>query len=128
MKAIILTNNPMILNKYSDFYLVEYIEESLMTVLTKARDKIHEGHLLLSHPLSGSVKPNETIYKSVIISQEKGTLDMNSLMIIESSIETARKFIGMKEAPLWNKKILEDFQEIDYTLIASAIESMKQFK
>ncbi|WP_243141239.1 GrdX family protein [Alkaliphilus pronyensis] len=128
MKAIIITNNPMVLEEYNSIYEVDFIEDSLMAVLLKTRDKIHEGHLLLSHPLSGSVKPNETIYKSVIFSKDKGKLDMDSLYIIESSIETARKFINTKKPPTWSNKTLVDFQEIDYTLITSGIESMTQFK
>lgn len=128
LKAIIITNNPMVLEEYNSIYEVDFIEDSLMAVLLKTRDKIHEGHLLLSHPLSGSVKPNETIYKSVIFSKDKGKLDMDSLYIIESSIETARKFINTKKPPTWSNKTLVDFQEIDYTLITSGIESMTQFK
>ncbi|KAB3532923.1 GrdX protein [Alkaliphilus pronyensis] len=118
----------MVLEEYNSIYEVDFIEDSLMAVLLKTRDKIHEGHLLLSHPLSGSVKPNETIYKSVIFSKDKGKLDMDSLYIIESSIETARKFINTKKPPTWSNKTLVDFQEIDYTLITSGIESMTQFK
>lgn len=98
-----------------------------LDVLSKARDKIHEGHNLLTHPLSGSVKPNETPYKSLAISIECGSLDMNSLMIIEESIATARKFITGKKTPHWTERILEDFQMIDYYLIKSGIESMDQF-
>jgi hypothetical protein len=105
---------------YSDAY-------SYLDVLSEARDKIHEGHNLLTHPLSGSVKPNETPYKSLAISIERGSLDMDSLMIIEESIATARKFITGKKTPLWTEQILKDFQMIDFYLIKSAIESMDQF-
>lgn len=100
---------------------------SYLDVLLKARDKIHEGHSLLTHPLSGSVKPNETPYKSVAISVESTTLNMESLMIIEESINTAKKFIGGKKTPNWTEQILEDFQAIDFYLIRSGIESMDQF-
>ncbi|MFT9497172.1 GrdX family protein, partial [Anaerosolibacter sp.] len=100
---------------------------SYLDVLSQARDKIHEGHNLLTHPLSGSVKPNETPYKSLAISIERGSLDMDSLMIIEESITTARKFITGKKTPHWTDQILKDFQMIDFYLIKSAIESMDQF-
>ncbi|KAB3529187.1 GrdX family protein [Alkaliphilus serpentinus] len=126
MKAIIETNNPLVAEKYKDQYMIDFHEDSLVSVLNRVRDKIHEGHQLLTHPLSGSVKPNETIYKSILLSYSKGELDMNSLMIIESSIETALKLIHMKKPPQWSEKILADFREIDYTLIKSGIESMRQ--
>ncbi len=59
--------------------------------MSYVRDKVHEGHELATHPLSGSVKPNETPYKTIMISEKKGVLDFNSLKIIEDSIATAKK-------------------------------------
>lgn len=128
MKKIIITNNPRVYEEYSSKMDIMYSDTyTYLEVLSQGRDKIHEGHSLLTHPLSGSVKPNETPYKSVAISLERGDLDMNSLMIIEESIATARKFITGKKTPLWTEKILEDFQMIDFFLIQGAIESMDQF-
>jgi len=83
-----------------------------------ARDKIHEGHKLLTHPLSGSIKPGQSPYKSVVISKEKGELDIESLRIIEGSIAVAKRQVAEKEEPKWSKEILEDFQLIDLDLIA----------
>lgn len=128
MDAIIITNNTKVSQKYNKDYDVEFIDGDYLDVLVFARDKIHEGHKLLTHPLSGSVKPNETPYKSIIMSGEKEDLDINSLMIIEDSINTAKKFIGIKLPNKWNNEILDDFMEIDSTLLASGIESMTQFK
>ncbi|MDF2546301.1 MAG: GrdX protein [Anaerosolibacter sp.] len=128
MKKIIITNNPRVYENYLSKMDIMYSDAySYLDVLSEARDKIHEGHNLLTHPLSGSVKPNETPYKSLAISIERGSLDMDSLMIIEESIATARKFITGKKTPLWTEQILKDFQMIDFYLIKSAIESMDQF-
>lgn len=128
MKAIIITNNPLVQERYNDKYSIEFINDNLESVLNRVRDMIHQGYQLLTHPLSGSVKPNETVYKSVLMSAEKEEMDTNSLMIIEGSIETTLKLINMKEPPSWNEKILADFREIDLTLISSGIESMRQFR
>ncbi|OYT14794.1 MAG: GrdX protein [Bacteroidetes bacterium 4572_77] len=125
MKRTLITNNPKVYRKnkrkmdmiYSSTYT--YLDVLLIT-----RNKIHDGHILLTHPLSGSVKPNETPYKSIIITQDKGKLDMKSLLIIEESIETALKFIEGKKRPLWTEKILQDFQVIDSSIINNAIESI----
>ena len=57
---IIITNNPLVPQMLDEEHEVDYSEISYEDVLGKVRDRIHEGHLLLSHPLSGSVKPNET--------------------------------------------------------------------
>lgn len=96
-----------------------------MDVLAITRDFIHKGHELLTHPLSGSIKPNETPYKSILISDQPHTMKMHSLMIIEDSIHTAKKFMEMKKMPKWTESILEDFSEIDYRLLESGIESTK---
>lgn len=82
---IIITNNPLVPQMLDEEHEVDYSEISYEDVLGKVRDRIHEGHLLLSHPLSGSVKPNETPYKSVMISRKAGKLDERSLSIIEGA-------------------------------------------
>jgi len=128
VKAKIITNNVKVSDKYNNKYDVEFVDGSYLDVLVLARNKIHEGYKLLTHPLSGSVKPNETPYKSLVISYEKEDLDIDSLMIIEESIHTAQKFISIKNHIKWNDEILEDFMEIDSTLLDSGIESMRQFR
>ena len=128
MKKIIITNNVLVHDKYNERMEMIYLEDlSYLDVLIFIRDKIHEGHTLLTHPLSGSIKPNETPFKSAAISFEKGKLDLQSLEIIDSSIATAKKFIEGKTTPNWTKEILEDFMLIDFNLIDGAVQSMDQF-
>ena len=67
MKSKVITNNPLVKERLSNKIDVEYYDVEYISLLIKVRDKIHIGHKLLSHPLSGSIKPNETPYKSVII-------------------------------------------------------------
>ncbi|WP_053956673.1 GrdX family protein [Inediibacterium massiliense] len=128
MKETIITNNPKVFEGNQGKTDIIYLEDvPYLSVLLLARDKIHKGYKLLTHPLSGSVKPNETPYKSIAITKEKGEVDIDSIKIIEESIQTVQKFLRTKKTPCWTKKILKDFQLIDYCLIQSAIESMKQF-
>lgn len=127
MKNILITNNNMVNEKYSDEMTLIYLDDlDLLKVLEVVRDKIHLGHELLTHPLSGSIKPNETPFKSVIISDEIGTVNFESLRIIEESIATARKFLDQKKIRNWPDRILDDFRVIDFSLIVSGIESMNQ--
>ncbi|HZK26350.1 MAG TPA: GrdX family protein [Thermoclostridium sp.] len=126
MKAVVITNNLKVKQKYDKEYNVEFVDGSLLDVLIMVRDRIHEGHKLLTHPLAGSIKPNETPYKSVLISCNKGDLDLDSLLMISSNIETVQKFINIKKPIEWKEKILEDFMVIDLDLISSGIESMRQ--
>ena len=121
MSKILITNNPLVLKNYSDEYEVEFYEVDYMKILETVRDRIHIGHKLLSHPLSSSLKPNETPYKTIIISKDKSSLDMDSVMIIESSIQTANKFIKDMKTPNWNRKALDDFQAVDYSLIQNTL-------
>ncbi|MFW5649635.1 MAG: GrdX family protein [Candidatus Alkaliphilus sp. MAG34] len=126
MKAIVVTNNLKVKQRYDKEHNVRFIDGSLLDVLTAVRDRIHEGHKLLTHPLAGSVKPNETPYRSILISYDKNDLDLDSLLMISSSIETVQKFLNIKKPIEWKEKILEDFMEIDLDLISSGIESMLQ--
>jgi len=115
----IVTNNQLVHKELKDIYQVEFIEGNHIEVLVKGRDYIHQGHTLLTHPLAGSVKPNETPYKTIAITTDKQELDLNSVEIISNSIQVCEKFsLNPKEYP---EEVLEDFMEIDYSLIVNAI-------
>lgn len=124
MKIYIFTNNPSVKNLNTDIRIC-YKDITLLEVLIEARDLIHKGHALLTHPLSGSVKPNETPYKSIILSEKPVKEDdYNSLAIIEKSILTVNKFNNISATPNWNESVLEDFQLIDFTLIQGAVSNI----
>ena len=137
MKYIIITNNPLVRDTYKDkeveFYDIKY-QEILQTV----KNKIALGYKILTHPLSGSVKPKETPYKSIMISKETvgedektvganiygaRPVDLESLEIIEDAIATCEKF--KERSDKWTPQVLKDFQLVDFTLIDSAIDSAK---
>lgn len=120
---IIITNNPLVKEKYSENFSVEYYDLGFLGILEVVRDKIHLGYKLLTHPLSSSVKPNETPYKTVIVSTGE-KLDEDSLLIIENSILTAKKLIKYTWLPKWKKSILEDFQVVDLSVIEGAINQL----
>lgn len=131
---IIVTNN----KKVNDYYEgkknfeLDYIpyEEGIgyVVVLEHARELIHKGgYKLETHPLSGSVKPNETPFKTIVLSETKSKdMDMDGLLIMEDAIATFTKF-GKKQDEIynWPERILEDFSEIDFSLIRGAIERFK---
>lgn len=122
MKFVIVTNNPMVQKELGDRFNVDFADITYREVLCKVRDMIQEGHKMLTHPLSGSVKPNETPYKSVIMGLKKGTMDLQDEGIIENAIITADKFsVKYPEMP---DQMREDFQVIDSTLIKSALMSI----
>ncbi|MFQ7312098.1 GrdX protein [Drancourtella sp. An210] len=117
----IITNNPLVLEKLGDEYQVEYYEISYEDVLEKVRDEVYKGYRLLTHPLSGSVKPNETPYKSVMVSVSKSGADPDGMKIIENAIAACKKFEFKSDK--YKPQVYEDFRLIDYTLISSALPS-----
>ncbi len=122
MSNIIVTNNKYVYEKYKDeMDLIHKENFNFLEILEFIRDKIHKGHILITHPLSGSIKPNETPYKTIIISKNKGELDEDSLRIIEEAILTVKKFTSNKETPNWAERVLDDFRVIDLSLIENAI-------
>ncbi|ODU54273.1 MAG: hypothetical protein ABT01_08955 [Clostridium sp. SCN 57-10] len=124
MKFIIITNNPMVRDELSNECCVQYHATSLNELLLLVRDRVHAGHKLLTHPLSGSVKPNETPFKSVMISSQMGKLDYESVRIIEESVTMAKKF--PIKFPQLSEKLRSDFELIDFGLIQSAVRSANQ--
>ncbi len=119
---IIITNNSMVFNKYGCKNSVEYLKDAkYLDVLNFTRDKVHLGHKLLTHPLSSSLKPNETPFKSIIISKEVSNIDFQSLEIIENSIEVTKQFLRDKNLSTFKEKILNDFKLIDLSIIESGM-------
>lgn len=120
-KCLLITNNNKVQEKYKDIMEV-FLVEAYIDVLRKSRDKIHAGYVLLTHPLSGSLKPNQTPYKTILMepSEESG-IDTSSVTLIESAIETYEKFIDFKKVPDYRVDIKEDFETIDLSLIENAI-------
>ncbi|MDF2592425.1 MAG: glycine reductase [Clostridia bacterium] len=87
---------------------------------------MHLCYELITHPLVGSVKPNETPYRSIILKQGINT-DLQSVTIIENSIQTYEKFERMKSTPIWSQRILEDFQFVDLKLFESSLDSISLY-
>ena len=121
MKKLIVTNNPMVRERYSQQYDLKYEETSFVGVLKQVRYLVHRGYRLLTHPLSGSIKPNETPYKSVLLEESTGKIDEFSVRVIEEAVLTCDKF-SQKKYP-YKKDVTRDFQFVDLTLFESGLES-----
>jgi hypothetical protein len=121
-KLIIITNNPLSKENFTERYDVIYIDGNVRKVYEKVRDMIHLGHEILTHPLMSSVKPNETPYRTVCVSQNKKVkCDVESLMLIEGATATLEKFLKMAPIPEYSDEVMKDFQVIDYDLINHAL-------
>lgn len=119
MSILIITNNPLVKSKYANGHIVA--AKDYQDVLTTVRNYVHSGHRLLSHPQAGSIKPYETPYRTVIVSDQQEALDFDSLHHIESAIErfnTLSQSMGIRE---YDENTMEDFQVIDEGLIRHAL-------
>ena len=119
---LILTNNPLVsscMGGRGPYTIRFQPERSFREILVEARDMVYAGHILYTHPLAGSVKPNETPYKSVIVSLAPHGFDAQHGEMIANAIAVFDKFKPLeRQHP---ESVLRDFQLIDYTLLAGAI-------
>ena len=119
----VLTNNPMAYQTITsrEPNMAVFHDVSPRELMVLVRDRIHLGHKLLTHPLSGSVKPSESPYKSIGISDTAGErLCVDSLLIIEQAIAVCDGLVTRFPHP--TTSMLNDYQLIDWTLILSALE------
>lgn len=118
---IIVTNNPQVVESYQKDKEILFKEVDFKEILTVVRDLVYQGKELLTHPLSGSVKPLETHYKSVLVSKtDKGPADFRSVQLIENALSACSKFAYKNDD---DEQTLEDMQAVDLALISGAIAS-----
>lgn len=120
-RVIVVTNNASVNLLEQD----QFVEGPLLDVLRRCRDLVHQGHQLISHPLVSSVKPNETPYKSVVLTKRGGSqVDFQSLSIIEASLQAAERMLRERPLPVYPERVLHDFQFIDRDLLETALASL----
>ncbi len=120
-EIFIVSNNKMVAEKYQ----VVFVDGNLDSVFEKIRDLVHQGNIILTHPLAGSIKPHETEYKSVVMEKKEGSVDVDSLRLIENAIETSKKFV--KPVRNWGKeqdRIDKDLMFIDFSLLHTGVEGL----
>ena len=116
----LITNNPKFIEENLKDIEIEYLDVSYIDILRKVRDYVHENWEIVTHPLYGSVKPNETIYRTIVI-KENNSLDITSVNLISDAILTFKKFRNNREVPQWTDRVKDDFSIIDHDLIINAI-------
>ena len=128
MKYFILTNNSQPAEEFGVTQDVRNKDGKLIDVLLAARDLINEGAILLNHPLYGSVKPNETPFRSLLLQEGKSASgdtpakpDPESVRLIGNAVSAFEKFPAKKEVT--DPRLLEDFMVVDLSLLRSAVES-----
>ena len=119
----IISNNSLSLEKYHACAIS--IKGDVATVFAAARNMIHAGAKLIAHPLSGSIKPNQSPYKSLVLSngkQESNIVDFDSLKYIENAIAVLAKLPVISHD--YSEAVLEDFKVIDLDLLDNAMKRL----
>ena len=116
---LIVTNNIKVFKKYKENYTVEFIDsETMYNVLIKTRDLLHSGYKLLTHPMSGSLKSNQTPYKSILLIKNNEA-NLDDILMIENAIDNYNKFLKNRALTNWTENIKNDFKTVDLSLISS---------
>ena len=117
---LIVTNNSKVFVEYKENYTVEFIDsETMYNVLIKTRDLLHSGYKLLTHPMSGSLKSNQTPYKSILLIKKNNEANLYDILMIENAIDNYNKFIKNRDITNWTENIKNDFKTVDLSLISS---------
>lgn len=119
-KCTIVTNNSKVLDKYKDIMNIEMMN-TYEEVLIKARDLVYDRHKLLTHPQAGSLKPNQTPYRSIIVYPSDNNSNIDDVMMIEKAIEVFNKFKEIRQTPQYDEKIANDYKTIDLSMIDNVI-------
>ena len=118
---IIVTNNPLVARVASPSNKLDFLAYfDALSVLEAVRGHIHAGHALATHPITSSLKPNETPYKSILLYGARAELCLTSLRLIEEATQLFEKF-ALQRPPRslasLPPNILEDFATIDCDMV-----------
>ena len=120
-KAILLTNNDKVVDKFGNTIkciMCKDYEE----VMIKTRDMVYTGHKLLTHPQASSLKPNQTLYRSIIIYPKEGEDNPEDVLLIEKCVETFRQWQDIAKSPeSYPENVADDFKTIDLSVIENVI-------
>lgn len=124
MEYFVLTNNPLVRERLAHEAEVAFVSGGIGDVFERAARYVADGHRLLTHPLSGSVKPGETPYKSMLLSAKAARdMDVASARLISHAIAACEKFVDRSGS--YSEQILHDLQLVDLSLIEGARESAR---
>jgi len=115
-----LTNNPMVYQKNypNTLFIVGDIKELLLAV----KIEIENGRRLITHPLTSSIRPDISPYKTVLLSNKKNGVDFESMNIIINAIEYTTDLMNNQTKDVnWDERSLLDFQFIDLDIIKNVM-------
>lgn len=115
-QLLIITNNPLV-NNILDA-VIEPVRGNCIEVFRRVYSKVAQGHSLLSHPLAGSIKPNQNPYKSVLLSARPEEVSISHLHLAHHCLEKIEEMLSENYQLPGND---EDLQLIDRELLWQAL-------
>jgi hypothetical protein len=126
---ILFTNNPIIKDEIiNDGLKFLFIGGMSLDVLKGARDEVHLGAKLLTHPLYGNLRPYQQPFRTVLAAKESevSSCDFESLSLIEKAIEVYQSCIDRLIKPEDLPELLRnDYAFVDLELMR---ESFSRFR
>jgi hypothetical protein len=103
---------------------VQFVEGSSLDVLIAARDAVHLGSRLLTHPLYGNLRPHQQPFRSVMMEKTTdGLVDLESLSMIEEAVFLYRRFENTLPLPArLPPQVREDYALVDLELMRESVE------
>jgi len=124
-KCILVTNNDRAADKWCGVMKKVLLVDSFPDVLTTARDLIYARCILLTHPQTSSLKPNQTPYKTILLYPAADITDkersFRDIELIESAIENFGKWNAVRKTPVYSESIADDYKTIDLSMIENVI-------
>ena len=126
----LITNNPCF-QQSADSSRLELLDGTPLDVLTVARDAIHLGSVLLTHPLYGNLRPNQQPFRSILLrssrNEEKSsvsTVCLESILTIEEAMLLYRgygsRLLDPERLPV---AMREDYAFVDFELMRESLTS-----
>ncbi len=116
-EAILVTNNDRVYEKYKDITNV-ILMDSYEAVLIKVRDLVYDRHLLLTHPQASSLKPNQTLYRSIAVYPKGSEDNVKDIMLIEKCLEVYYQWQEIAPSPKsYAPSVDNDFKTIDLSVV-----------
>ena len=127
-KAVyIVTNNPMVNEKYKNDPAigVEFLEGgAYIDVLMNVRNKVQSRWRLLSHPQASNLKPTESPFKSILVTEKFEVYDyLKEVELIEQAVFGYEKLTAGTTKPVWKECYFRDYQLIDMDTLESVFSS-----
>lgn len=121
MEFIIVTNNNKVFNFYKETNEVFYFQKlDFLNILDIVREKIYEGHKLLSDPIMYNLENIENPYKSIALSKDTFE-DEEQKRLIDNVIAIAKKIPSRKKFSEFDEMTLESFRFVDLNILSDGI-------